>query len=96
MLLLPLTMPIASFTRTFSADSVPYQYTFPENSSYTGQEFVDLQGRVVIGANNPCGKPAHCDLDIKIIQAFRSKFILYLVTQRKGIIKIQIILTPIS
>ncbi len=27
---------------TFSADSVPYQYTFPENSSYTGQEFVDM------------------------------------------------------
>lgn len=27
---------------TFSADSVPYQYTFPENIQYTGQEFVDL------------------------------------------------------
>lgn len=27
---------------TFSADSVPYQYTFPENTKYTGQEFIDL------------------------------------------------------
>lgn len=27
---------------TFSADSVPYKYTFPENIKYTGQEFVDL------------------------------------------------------
>lgn len=27
---------------TFSADNVPYKYTFPENRPYTGQEFVDM------------------------------------------------------
>ncbi|MDE6203246.1 MAG: hypothetical protein K2G19_07185, partial [Lachnospiraceae bacterium] len=27
---------------TFSADNVPYKYTFPENKPYTGQEFVDM------------------------------------------------------
>lgn len=27
---------------SFSADSVPYQYTFPENTKYTAQEFINL------------------------------------------------------
>lgn len=27
---------------TFSADSVPYKYTFPENTAYTAEEFVQL------------------------------------------------------
>lgn len=27
---------------TFSSDSVPYQYTFPENTKYTAEEFVNL------------------------------------------------------
>ena len=27
---------------TFSADSVPYKYTFPENTEYTAEEFVNL------------------------------------------------------
>lgn len=42
---------------TFTADGIPYQYTFPENKEYTGKEFIDLlNGMFANGDDN--GNPA--------------------------------------
>lgn len=54
---------------TFSADGIPYKYTFPENKHFTGQEFVDmLNDMFTNGDDNGNSAPLKASLENGVLK----------------------------